>query len=212
MLTPALQGFGLGLGLIVPIGAQNAYVITRGINRNHHFLSAAICTICDAILISVGVFGGGQLVSHYPVALRLITLAGIGFLLVYGTYSIISAVRVATTLGTVTSATQRAATVTAAQKRLGLVVLGTLLVTLLNPHVYLDTVVMLGSIGGSYQSDARLAFVAGTMLASCVWFFCLAAMAARMARLLSKPKYRAITDALIGAMMLLIASQLLLRL
>ena len=84
MFVTLAKGFVIGAGLIMPIGAQNAYVLNQGIKRNHHILAASICIICDFILMSLGVFGGGALLGAHPVIAKAITILGVAFLLFYG--------------------------------------------------------------------------------------------------------------------------------
>lgn len=214
MLVAAIQGFGLGLGMIAPIGAQNTYVLNRGLDRNYHLASATICSCCDAILISAGIFGGAELLARSPAVLTLVTAAGIAFLVFYGLTSLLNAAR------RVRSAHRRSNKTGSVEplnpllgrKTLGLVILGTFSVTLLNPHVYLDTVVLLGSIGGQYEPERRYAFAIGAIAASFIWFFCLSLAAARMAPLLENNISRILLDLLVCAVMLLFASQLILRL
>ncbi len=214
MILAAIQGFGLGLGMIAPIGAQNTYILNRGLDRNYHFASAAVCSCCDAVLISVGIFGGAELLGRNPAVLTLVTVAGIAFLMFYGLTSLHSAAR------RVCSAHRQrnmAASIEQENPRLGrktlsLVILGTLSVTLLNPHVYLDTVVLLGSVGGQYEPERRLAFAIGTIAASFIWFFSLSLAAARMAPLLENNTVRIAIDLLVCSVMLFIALRLFLGL
>ncbi|QFI38473.1 amino acid transporter [Moritella marina ATCC 15381] len=198
MITATIQGLLLGGSMIIPIGAQNAYILNQGIKRNHHFLTATICIICDALLISAGVFGAGSLLALNPNLLHIITWGGIVFLTSYGALSFRSAWRYQygkTALG-------------GGHKSRKMVIMATLAVTLLNPHVYLDTVVVLGSVGNQFTGDSRLAFAGGTILASILWFYGLAFSAAKFSVWLNQPKVQRVIDITVGCIMWLIASSL----
>ncbi|NQZ50011.1 MAG: amino acid transporter [Moritella sp.] len=198
MLTATIQGLLLGGSMIIPIGAQNAYILNQGIKRNHHFLTASICILCDALLISAGVFGAGSLLALNPDLLQIITWGGIVFLSVYGAMSFRSAWQY-----------QYGKTeLDGTHKSRKMVVMATLAVTLLNPHVYLDTVVVLGSVGNQFSGDNRLAFAAGTILASTLWFYGLAFSAAKFSNWLNRPKVQRIIDITVGGIMWVIASSL----
>ncbi|NAW67525.1 LysE/ArgO family amino acid transporter [Photobacterium halotolerans] len=198
-LWPLLQGFGLGASMIIPIGAQNAYVLNQGIKRNHHLTTATVCSLLDVLFISLGVFGGGALLSSNENLLLAVTLGGIAFLLFYGSLSLKSAFSQA-------SEEEAQKQILARGRRA--VVAGALAVTVLNPHLYLDTVVILGSIGGQFEGQDRIAFAIGTILASFVWFFTLSIAAAKMAPTLSKPKVKRGIDIAVAAMMFIIAAHL----
>ncbi|CDQ49270.1 putative lysine efflux permease, LysE family [Vibrio anguillarum] len=191
-----LQGFGLGATMIIPIGAQNAYVLNQGIKRNHHLTTATICSLLDVIFISLGIFGGGALLSSNEILLTSVTLGGVAFLSFYGFISLRSAF-------TSTSTNESDGEVIARGKRT--VILGALAVTVLNPHLYLDTVVILGSIGGQFEGHDRIAFALGTMMASFVWFYSLSIGAAKLGPTLSKPNVKQGIDMAVAAMMFSIA-------
>lgn len=191
-----LQGFGLGATMIIPIGAQNAYVLNQGIKRNHHLTTATICSLLDVIFISLGIFGGGALLSSNEILLTSVTLGGVAFLSFYGFISLRSAF-------TSTSINESDGEVIARGKRT--VILGALAVTVLNPHLYLDTVVILGSIGGQFEGHDRIAFALGTMIASFVWFYSLSIGAAKLGPTLSKPNVKKGIDMAVAAMMFSIA-------
>lgn len=191
-----LQGFGLGATMIIPIGAQNAYVLNQGIKRNHHLTAATICSLLDVIFISLGIFGGGALLSSNEILLTSVTLGGVAFLSFYGFISLRSAF-------TSTSTNESDSEVIARGKRT--VILGALAVTVLNPHLYLDTVVILGSIGGQFEGHDRIAFALGTMMASFVWFYSLSIGAAKLGPTLSKPNVKKGIDMAVAAMMFSIA-------
>lgn len=191
-----LQGFGLGATMIIPIGAQNAYVLNQGIKRHHHLTTATICSVLDVIFISLGIFGGGALLSQNESLLIAVTLGGIAFLTGYGLLALKSAFKPS-------RQQESSSEITARGKRT--VILGALAVTVLNPHLYLDTVVILGSIGGQFEGHDRLSFALGTMIASFMWFYSLSIGAAKLGPTLSKPAVKKGIDLVIAAMMFTIA-------
>ncbi|WP_158146884.1 LysE/ArgO family amino acid transporter [Vibrio fluvialis] len=190
-----LQGFGFGATMIIPIGAQNAYVLNQGIKRNHHLTTATICSFLDIFFISLGIFGGGAILSQSELLLTFVTVGGIAFLTFYGLQSWKSAF---------TAQSEENATTTTARERRA-VILGTLAVTVLNPHLYLDTVVILGSIGGQFEGNDRLSFAIGTIMASFVWFYSLSIGAAKLAPTLSRPRVKQAIDIGVALMMFGIA-------
>ncbi|GAD69358.1 MULTISPECIES: LysE/ArgO family amino acid transporter [Vibrio] len=194
-----LQGFGLGATMIIPIGAQNAYVLNQGINRHHHLTTATVCSVLDMFFISLGIFGGGALLSQNETLLTLVTLGGIAFLTLYAGLSLKSAF---SSGGNDTSPSEAMA------RGRRTVILGALAVTVLNPHLYLDTVVILGSIGGQFAGHDRIAFALGTIIASFVWFYSLSIGAAKLGPTLSKPRVKQGIDLAVAGMMLLIAASL----
>ncbi|WP_421192199.1 L-lysine exporter [Aeromonas jandaei] len=198
MFTTILQGFTLGLAMIIPIGAQNAFVLSRGIHRNHHLLTATLCSFCDLILIGIGVFGGATVLSASPIGMALLTWGGVLFLSWFGVRSLRSAWR-GSQIGLADSPQQMGAKSVLAM---------TLGVTLLNPHVYLDTLMLLGSVGSQVAESLRPAFAAGAMLASLVWFYSLALGAAALAPWLAKGRVQQGIDLLVGIIMLILALQL----
>ncbi|MEH0723105.1 LysE/ArgO family amino acid transporter [Vibrio alginolyticus] len=191
-----LQGFGLGASMIIPIGAQNAYVLNQGIKRNHHLTTATICSVLDMIFISLGIFGGGAILSQNEILLTSVTLGGIAFLSFYGLLSLKSAFKPE-------SESESKGEIVARGRRT--VILGALAVTVLNPHLYLDTVVILGSIGGQFEGHDRIAFALGTIMASFVWFYTLSIGAAKLGPTLSQPKVKKTFDIAIAMMMFTIA-------
>ncbi|MFK3976012.1 LysE/ArgO family amino acid transporter [Shewanella vesiculosa] len=196
MTTSALfQGLILGLGMIIPIGAQNSYILSQGIKRNHHFLAATICMLCDVLLIGLGIFGGGKLIASSEWLMLLIGWGGVTFLVVYAVLSFKSVWR-----------NQYLVTTHIAAAKSRKTIIGTTFaVTLLNPHVYLDTVMILGSVGGTFDGNEKWAFAIGTMLASILWFYTIAFGAAKLAPWLGTPKVQRVIDALVGTIMLFIA-------
>ncbi|WP_421215716.1 L-lysine exporter [Aeromonas jandaei] len=198
MFATTLQGFTLGLAMIIPIGAQNAFVLSRGIHRNHHLLTATLCSFCDLILIGIGVFGGATVLSASPIGMALLTWGGVLFLSWFGVRSLRSVWR-GSQIGLADSPQQMGAKSVLAM---------TLGVTLLNPHVYLDTLMLLGSVGSQVAESLRPAFAAGAMLASLVWFYSLALGAAALAPWLAKGRVQQGIDLLVGIIMLILALQL----
>ena len=198
MLATTLQGFTIGLAMIIPIGAQNAFVLSRGIHRNHHLLTATLCSFCDLTLIAIGVFGGANVLATSPLGMALLTWGGVLFLGWFGARSLLSAWR-GKGEGLAESAQQMGAKSVLAM---------TLGVTLLNPHVYLDTLMLLGSLGSQVSESLRPAFTAGAMLASLVWFYSLALGAAALAPWLARGRVQQGIDLLVGIIMLSLAVQL----
>lgn len=197
--TPLLQGLGLGAGLIIAIGAQNAYVLRQGLRRQHVFATALICTLCDMTLIALGVGGLGLVFATSPTLATVATWGGAAFLFFYGIRSFKAALS-ATSMDTKEN-TKAAASIKS-------VIIAALGFSLLNPHVYLDTVVLVGSIGGRYPIEQRAAFAAGAMLASLLWFFGLAYGAAWLVPLFQRPIAWRLLDTAIGCIMWLIAASL----
>jgi L-lysine exporter family protein LysE/ArgO len=198
--TILLQGFGLGASLIIAIGAQNAFVLRQGLRRSHVFITACICTLCDAVLITLGVAGLGALIAANPVLTQVATWGGALFLLYYGFRSFRSALK-----------TNKLDTTPTDSKpgRIRDTVVTVLALSLLNPHVYLDTVVLVGSIGAHYPENERAYFALGAISASLVWFFGLAYGAAWLAPLFRRPIAWRVLDALVGCVMWGIAGTLI---
>lgn len=198
MLLTFATGFGLGGGLIIAIGAQNAFVLGQGLRRNHPVMVAFVCALCDAILIAAGVAGLGTLVATYPILTKIAAWGGAAFLIWYG-FSALWRLFETETLseGDVKQAGWKTVLTT------------TLAVTLLNPHVYLDTVVMLGGIGGQFPAGERLIFALGAMSASFVWFFAIALGAAWLAPYMARPITWKIIDGVTCAVMWLVAYKLI---
>ncbi|HEY5800764.1 MAG TPA: LysE/ArgO family amino acid transporter [Burkholderiaceae bacterium] len=199
MLAQFIQGYGLGTGLIAAIGAQNAHVLRTGIRRRHIGLTVAICIACDMLLIAAGVAGMGALIADHPNAMLAARWLGAAFLVWYG----IRAARAAfgdaalhAGAGRDLSRWQALSTVLA--------------LTLLNPHVYLDTVVLLGVVGAQRPLDARPWFAAGAMAASAVWFSLLGYGARMLAPLFARPLAWRVLDGLVACVMFALAAMLLL--
>ena len=193
-----LSGLGLGASLIMAIGAQNAHVLRMGVQRSHVALTVAACIVIDVALIGAGVAGAGALIERSPVLMALARWGGAAFLVWYGLRSWRGML-----------ATSRLDVGGAPSSRSAVAALSSVLaLSLLNPHVYLDTVVLLGSIGGRYPAPERAAFSAGAMTASLLWFTLLGFGAARFAGLLARPAAWKCIEGLTGAVMLLLAAGL----
>ncbi|GCF07012.1 LysE/ArgO family amino acid transporter [Dictyobacter arantiisoli] len=200
LVLALFQGLGLGASLIVAIGAQNSFVLRQGIKKHHVFVVASLCTLCDAVLISLGIGGLGVIISAFPPLTIIATWSGALFLLVYGFRAFRAALAPETLEGNATSAQP---------VRLRDTVLTVLAFSLLNPHVYLDTVVLIGSVGTHYHSLDRLFFAIGAMLASLIWFFSLAYGARWLAPLFRHPLAWKVLDGMIGCIMWIIAASLI---
>lgn len=198
MLLTLLKGFTTGAGLIVAIGAQNAFVIRQGLLRNHLFLTAIFCSVVDAFLILLGVFGFGTVIAHYPLSIQIAKYFAIVFLLLYGLLSMKSACNPRA----LTDANQQKSS----KKNTILLLLA---LSFLNPHVYLDTVVLLGSIAVQQLGLLRFYFALGAILASFFWFFALTYGSHFLAPFLHKPKVWKWIDILIALTMWAIALTLL---
>lgn len=192
-----IWGTGLlsGLALIIAIGAQNAFVLRQGIRREHVGVVVLLCMVSDAILILAGTAGIGALVSRFPVALDVLRWAGVAYLTWFAVRSFASALK------------PSALTADAPRSR-GSVVATTLALTYLNPHVYLDTVVLLGSLANQQGPDYRWIFAAGAVVGSVIWFSALGYGARALSGALSSPRTWRIVDVGIGVVMLLLAAKL----
>jgi L-lysine exporter family protein LysE/ArgO len=192
-----LTGLLAGLSLIVVIGAQNAYVLRQGLRREHVGAVVAVCAVSDLVLIVAGVAGIGALVGRAPTALDVVRWLGVTFLTAYGVMSLWKARR---------AAALRAATAVRAPR--ASVVLRAVALTWLNPHVYLDTVVLLGSIAATHGHPGRWWFGVGAALGSLLWFTGLGYGARRAHRLLGSARAWQLLEVCIGIVMLVIALSL----
>ena len=198
MLPAYLQGLGLGAGLIIAIGAQNAHVLRMGLKRQHVALTVTICILCDVLLIAAGVSGMGAVIGRNPALLALVRWGGAAFLAWYG----VRAWRAAWMSGTL--AVEASKDTLDPRQALSMA----LALSLLNPHVYLDTVVLLGSIGGQQAADGKLWFALGAMSASVAWFLALGFGARVLSPLFLRPVAWRALDGMIGAVMLVLAGTL----
>jgi L-lysine exporter family protein LysE/ArgO len=198
-LAAALAGLGFGLSLIVAIGAQNAYVLRQGLRKEHVFVIVAICALSDALLIAVGVAGLGAIIQQLEWLLLLIEVIGGVFLCTFGVMAAKRAWK-PEVLNTDTGG-----------KAVSLkVAVGTVLaLTYLNPHVYLDTVLLLGSVAGTYEVN-RWWFATGAMLGSIIWFSTLGFGARLLDPVFKKPTSWRVLDAIIAVVMFSLGMSLLL--
>ncbi|MBU1342774.1 MAG: LysE/ArgO family amino acid transporter [Proteobacteria bacterium] len=194
MLLTFLKGFGAGSGLIIAIGAQNAFVLSQGVKKNHTIVIPLICAICDALLIALGVSGMGILIASSKSLSLIAGIGGAGFLFFYGIRSFRSAFS-----GGSLSANQKV------ESSLKTAILTTFAVTLLNPHVYIDTIILLGSISSQFQPPGHLFFGAGAVMASFIWFFALSLGGRMLAPLFARQFSWRILDTLVGMVMWAIA-------
>ena len=200
MFSAALSGFLLGASLIIAIGAQNAFILRQGLLREHVFLLSLICALSDALLITAGVAGLGTLIAQSPTLISVVTLGGAAFLFWYASVAFRRAFH--------------PEVLKAANSGNGnlKVTIGTVLaLTFLNPHVYLDTVVLLGGLSARFEGWNRAAYGAGAALASFIWFFGLGYGARLLQPIFAKPAAWRVLDVLIGLVMAGIGLSLLVR-
>jgi L-lysine exporter family protein LysE/ArgO len=192
------QGLFLGLGLIVAIGAQNAFVLRQGLRREHVASVVAFCAVADAVLITAGVFGMAQALGDRPMLARGLALGGAVFLAVYGWRALQRARRISALDVTASSPTlSRGAALAQATA-----------FTLLNPHVYLDAVLLVGSIGAQQPAPLQGWFAAGASAASLLWFSALGFGARWLAPWFARPRAWQVLDALIGVTMWVLSALL----
>jgi L-lysine exporter family protein LysE/ArgO len=188
-----LPGLLTGLSLIIAIGAQNAFVIRQGLTRQHVLLVVAICAISDALAIVLGVGGLGVLIQGLPWLLEIIRWFGVAYLTWFGIKSVRSVFR--------DQSMDASGVQSTTAKKVAATVLG---VTWLNPHFYLDTVILLGSIGNQFGSD-KWWFAAGGIIGSFIWFFSIGFGAKAASGLMKKPVFWKILDSIIAVVMFSIA-------
>jgi L-lysine exporter family protein LysE/ArgO len=196
-MISATTGFLTGLSLIVAIGAQNAFVLRQGLRREHVFAIVLFAAVSDAILIIVGIAGLGAVIQSYPLALEVIRYFGAAYLIWFGVSALRRALNPSSLdagQGAGISLAKAIATVAA--------------LTYLNPHVYLDTVILLGGIGNQFGAE-RWLFAIGAATASFVWFFSLGYFAKLLSRFVSSPKFWRVLDGFIALVMFSIAVLLL---
>ena len=198
MLRAGLEGFLLGAGLIIAIGAQNAFVLRQGFKRQFVFAVCLVCALSDAALIAAGVAGLGTALSHSPALILAVTLGGALFLAIYGLRAFLRALRPLAMQAEAGEAGTLAGALAAC-----------LAFTFLNPHVYLDTVLLLGSLSARYEGVERVAYGGGAALASFVWFFGLGYGARLLRPLFASPRAWRVLDFGIALVMWAIAAGLL---
>jgi L-lysine exporter family protein LysE/ArgO len=199
LVLAATQGFALGASLIIAIGAQNAFVLRQGLRRQGVLLVTTICFLCDAVLIALGAGGFAGLVTAVPGLPALAAWGGAIFLIGYGARAFRAAIKPGGLLAGRDGSGQGIAALAGA----------TLAVSLLNPHVYLDTVILLGSVAAQYPPSERIAFALGGIGASAVWFYGLGYGAARLAPVFARPAAWRLLDLAIGGIMWAIAGGLI---
>ncbi|ASO21324.1 L-lysine exporter family protein LysE/ArgO [Actinoalloteichus hoggarensis] len=200
VLPPVAAGLGAGLSLIVAIGAQNAFVLRQGILRRHVLSIVLICVVSDVVLIALGVAGVTAMLERIPVAVIVVRWLGAAFLLGYGLLAARRALRPASL--------DPASAAPVESWRLA--VLTCLAVTWLNPHTYLDTVLLLGAVGDSWQ-EQRWWFGAGAMAGSALWFTALGFGAGLLRGFFGRPGSWRLLDSLVAATMLTLAGSLIIR-
>lgn len=199
MLHSYGNGLVIALGLIMAIGAQNAFVLSQALRHEHHLWVAGVCVFFDVLLVVCGVYGLAQILTNSAVLMAVARWGGVLFLSVYGALALLRALR----KNSLAVAQERA------PQTLRMVLTTTLAVTLLNPHVYLDTVLLIGALGAQQVSPS--AYVLGAASASVLWFFSLALGAAKLAPWLARPITWRVIDFLVALMMFSVALQLLLN-
>lgn len=198
MVTSSLlNGLIAGLTLIVAIGAQNAYVLRQGLRREHVGAVVVVCAVSDVVLIAAGVAGIGVVVERAPTAIEVVRWLGVAFLTVYGLMSLNRARRAEALQAAGNGTTSRAGVITRAAA-----------LTWINPHVYLDTVVLLGGLAATHGPEGRWWFGTGAAIGSLLWFTVLGYGARRAHRMLASPRAWQVLDVLIGLTMLAIAYSL----
>ncbi len=198
MLSAYFQGLGTGAGLIIAIGAQNAFVLRQGVRGGPAMLVAAVCIVVDAVLIILGVWGLGQLIESQPELLGLVRWGGVAFLFCYGVLAMKRAIHPSPLIADDSRLSNP-------WRAVGI----TLAISLLNPHVYLDTVVLLGSIGGQLAGQGPFWFAAGACTGSFLWFSLLAIGGRKLAPWFAKPSSWRILDGFVALTMWTIAALLI---
>lgn len=197
LLAAAVEGLLLGASLIVAIGAQNAFVLRQGLQRRHVFAVATACALCDIVLIAAGVAGLGALVRQHPMLLTAIAILGAAFLFAYGALALRRAFTVESLHAAEAGGADLMTTVATA-----------LALSVFNPHVYLDTVVLIGGLSARHPAPANIAFGVGAAAASILWFYSLAYGARLLAPVFARPAAWRALDVLIAVVMWAIAASL----
>jgi len=198
--SAAIEGLGLGASLIIAIGAQNAYVLRQGLRRQHVFAVASLCFLIDCALIVLGAGGFASLLRAVPSLPNIAAWGGAAFLAIYSLRAFAAALK--------PEALSAADGDAAAGVGLKAAVLTALALSLLNPHVYLDTVILLGGIAAQYPNDERLAFTLGAILASGLWFYGLGYGARQLAPIFASPRAWRLLDGFVGCVMAALAAGL----
>jgi len=207
-LIPYIEGFMIGGGLIIAIGAQNAFVIRQGIKGEHVFAVAAVCSAVDITLIAIGAGGVGTLIAQSPVLRGIAAWGGAAFLFIYGALALRNMFRIRP--GAWDEA-DRSAEARAGGRGPHRAMAAAFAFSVLNPHVYLDTVVMLGGVAAQYTFDPRVFFALGAMTASVTWFFGLGYGATRLAPFFRTSRGARLLEGTICAVMWTVAARLAFR-
>ena len=205
-MIPFLEGIALGASLIIAIGPQNAFVIQQGILRQHVFLAAFVCTLVDVVLIIVGAAGFGTLIAIIPSLKTYFLWGGILFLMGYGTLSLISSFK---DPGDEESLGENESGYSAKNRKS--IIITAAGFSLLNPHVYLDTVILLGGLAAQYEIPERNYFAFGAIMASVVWFYGIGYGATLVAPWFESSRGKRILDLVIAMIMFVLAFVLMLN-
>ena len=205
-MIPFLEGIALGASLIIAIGPQNAFVIQQGILRQHVFLAAFVCTLVDVVLIIVGAAGFGTLIAIIPSLKTYFLWGGILFLMGYGTLSLISSFKLPCDEDSLGKNQSGYPT----KNRKGIIITAAGF-SLLNPHVYLDTVILLGGLAAQYEIPERNYFAFGAIMASVVWFYGIGYGATLVAPWFESSRGKRILDLVIAMIMFVLAFVLMLN-
>lgn len=198
-LVALISGYATSSGLIIAIGAQNAFVLTQSIKGQYGYIMALICAVIDIILISAGMLGMGQMIAQFPMLEPILLCVGAVFLIYLGANALKRAV----------TAQEKLEIGQAEKQRLWPLIMICLAVSLLNPHVYLDTVILLGSIGTSFPEDQQMSFMIGAYFGSVIWFSALVIIGRVSRSLFQKPLAWKILDFCVAAMMFFVSSLLI---
>lgn len=190
-----IAGFTVCASLIASIGAQNLYVLRQAVQGEHVKSCVALCVLSDALLVALGVAGMAQMLARYPSLAQYLTLGGAAFLLAYGLFAF-------RRMWLAPDAAMDAQEPPSAPRGMMSVLAALAAITLLNPHVYLDTVLLMGSIGAQQEGAGRWSYVIGAASASCLWFVLLALAGRRLRHCFANPRAWQVMDGITGVMML----------
>lgn len=203
MIPILFKGMFLGASLIIAIGLQNAFILRQGIKQTHVLPAVLTAAFIDVLLIGAGVLGFGYLIEQHPELIKWVTWGGAAFLFFYGAKSFFSALQ----NDKMDDERAKGMLKEGSAKEIILMIMG---ISLLNPHVYLDTVVLIGGLSAAYGEVGKYWFGGGAMIASFIWFFALGYGAKLLTPLFAKPRAWRILDILIGLTMWAIALSLVL--
>lgn len=193
-----IAGFTVCASLIASIGAQNLYVLRQAVQGEHVKSCVALCVLSDALLVALGVAGMAQMLARYPSLAQYLTLGGAAFLLAYGLFAF-------RRMWLAPDAAMDAQEPQSAPRGMMSVLAALAAITLLNPHVYLDTVLLMGSLGAQQEGAGRWSYVIGAASASCLWFVLLALAGRRLRHWFANPRAWQVMDGITGVMMLVLA-------